>query len=99
MIAKGATTGHKDAILVFMPDTPQTREVWSGLKDELSRNYRLVAVQVDTRADRSLIAEGIRRHRPASIVLMNNPTVLAYREHMRSSVVQSSPPVGNVMTS
>src|SRR4051812_47556452 len=98
-LAQSAGSGAKETILVFMPDTPQTREVWAGLKDELSRNYRLVAVQVDTRADRSLIAEGIRRHRPASIVLMNNPTVSAYREYQRSPGVQSLPPVVIVMTS
>ena len=98
-LAHSESASSKDTILVCMPDTPQTREVWSGLRDELSKNYRLVAVRVETRADRSVIEEGIRRHRPASIVLMNNPTVAAYRDYQHASSAKSFPPVVIVMTS
>ena len=99
-IASSSLAGNsKETILVCMPETPQTREVWSGLRDELSKNYRLVAIKVDSRAGSKLIEEGIRRHRPASIVLMNNPTVAAYRDYQRSSGATTFPPVVIVMTS
>ncbi|MES1176412.1 MAG: hypothetical protein ABUL62_18960 [Myxococcales bacterium] len=98
-IGHSESAGAKDTILVCMPETPQTREVWSGLRDELAKNFRLVAVRVETRADRSLIEEAIGRHRPASIVLMNNPTVAAYRDYQHASGAQSFPPVVIVMTS
>ena len=47
----------------------------------------------------SVIEEGIRRHRPASIVLMNNPTVAAYNDYQRNASKRAFPPVVVVMTS
>ena len=91
--------GDKKTILVCMPETPQTMEVWSGLRDELSKNYHLVAVKVDNRSGHALIGEGIRRHRPASLVLMNNPTVTAYRDYQHGMPGSSFPPAVIVMTS
>lgn len=98
-IAQSGGPNAKDTILVFMPETQQTLEVWTGLRDELSKNFRLVAVRVEHRSDQALIAEGIRRHKPASIVLMNNPTVAAYRDYQRQATSKTFPPVVIVMTS
>lgn len=98
-IARSSNPSAKETILVCMPETPQTLEVWSGLRDELARNYRLVALRVEDRAARAVIEEGIRRHRPASIVLMNNPTVAAYNEYQHHVKNTSFPPVVIVMTS
>ncbi len=86
-------------ILVCMPETPQTRDVWKGLNDELSRDYRLVAIHVDRGNDAPIIAEGIRRYRPAGIVLMNNPTVAAYRLYQQNATDRHFPPTIIVMTS
>jgi len=33
-------------VVVFMPRTAQAQEVWVGLRDELSKDFRLVAVEV-----------------------------------------------------
>ena len=98
-IAQSANPTAKETILVCMPETPQTMEVWAGLRDELSKNYRLVALKVEDRSGRFVLEEGIRRHRPASIVLMNNPTVAAYREYQRNAKNTVFPPVVIVMTS
>ncbi|MET0794797.1 MAG: hypothetical protein ABW061_24975 [Polyangiaceae bacterium] len=98
-IADSSSATAKETILVCMPETAQTREVWSGLKDELSKNYRLVAVKVESRADRSIIERAIELHRPSSIVLMNNPTVAAYRDYQHASGARSFAPVVIVMTS
>src|SRR6187551_2386822 len=98
-IARSSNAAAKETILVCMPETPQTMEVWAGLRDELAKNYSLVALRVEDRAARSVIEEGIRRHRPASIVLMNNPTVAAYNDYQRNASNKSFPPVVVVMTS
>jgi hypothetical protein len=71
-------------ILVCMPETTQTREVWTGLSDELAGEFALVAIRVDDRNAAPAIAEGVRRHHPAALVLMNNPTVAAYADYQRS---------------
>jgi hypothetical protein len=86
-------------VLVCMPDTPQTREVWTGLSDEVASEYRLVAVRVEGRGGASLIAQGIGRHRPAAIVLMNNPTVAAYREYLAQPGAIRTLPAVVAMTS
>jgi len=99
-IAHATSAGAgKETILVCMPETQQTLEVWAGLRDELAKNYRLVALKVDNRDGHALIAEGVRRHRPKSVVLMNNPTVSSYRDFQRSSGSATLPPVVIVMSS
>lgn len=85
-------------ILVCMPDTPQTREVWRGLSDELGQEFRLIAIAVERRSDANVIARGIQTHAPAALVLMNNPTVAAYRSYASSSGARRLPSVV-VMTS
>jgi len=93
-----AGTGRK-SILVCMPETKQTEEVWTGLSDELGKAFDLIAVRVDGRGGAPAIAEGIARRRPAAVVLMNNPTVAAYRDYQRSSKTRSFPPAVIVMSS
>jgi hypothetical protein len=98
-IARSQSPGAKETILVCMPETPQTMEVWAGLRDELSRNYNLVALKVEDRAARNVIAEGVHRYRPASIVLMNNPTVAAYNDYQHNTKNATFPPAVIIMTS
>jgi hypothetical protein len=82
-----------------MPRTPQAAEVWTGLRDELGADFKLVAVEVTGRDSAPVIGEGLRRHRPDAIVLMNNPTLAAYREVQRRSAEKRFPPAVVVMTS
>jgi hypothetical protein len=98
-LASGGAGSAAATILVAMPDTPQTRQVWSGLADELGKQYRLVAVRVDGADAADVIGEGIRRHTPAALVLMNNPTVAAYRSYQRIVGGDRFPPAVIVMTS
>ncbi len=93
-----AKFGSAPTVVVFMPRTTQALEVWTGLRDELSKDFRIVAVEVRGR-DLAALAEGLRRHRPSAIVLMNNPTLAAYREFQRRSAKQRFPPALVVMTS
>jgi len=94
-----AASGRKETILVFMPDTTQTREVWSGMRDELGEEFNLVAVEVPGRGASTSIAEGMRRHRPSVVVLMNNPTVAGYRDYQLQARDRNFPPALIVMTS
>lgn len=89
----------KGTILVAMPETVQTREVWTGLRDELARDYQLVAVRVEGAESASNLASAMARHRPNSVVLMNNPTVAAYRAYQQQSGLEQFPPAVIVMTS
>jgi len=92
--APGART-----ILVFMPETAQTREVWSGLRDELDDDYQLIAVRLEAASDSTIIEEALRLYQPSGLVLMNNPTVSAYRHLQRKYPDRRFPPAVIVMTS
>lgn len=86
-------------ILVCMPETAQTKEVWKGLSDELSHDYRLVAIRVERGTDAPIIAEGIKRYQPTAVVLMNNPTLAAYRDYQANTPTLDFPPAIVVMSS
>jgi hypothetical protein len=86
-------------ILVFMPDTTQTKQVFSGLRDELGKDYRLIALRVGASSDSSVIEGALRRYAPAGLVLMNNPTVSAYKVVQRNHPEMKFPPAVVVMTS
>jgi hypothetical protein len=94
----GAAAGAPK-VVVFMPNTAQTREVWTGLSDELSRDFELVSVLVDDASQTNTMAEAIARHHPSGVVLMNNPTVSAYRAHQLRAGSTPLPPAVIVMTS
>jgi hypothetical protein len=97
-----STNPNKEAaptVLVCMPRTSQALEVWTGLRDELAKDFRLVGIEVAGRESSSIISEGLRRHRPSAIVLMNNPTLAAYREVQRVSADKHFPPAVVVMVS
>jgi putative ABC transport system substrate-binding protein len=89
----------KGTILVAMPETVQTREVWSGLEDELGRDYRLVAVRVEGGGAADDLGIAMERYRPNAVVLMNNPTVAAYRTYQERFGAKEFPPAVVVMTS
>jgi len=87
------------SILVCMPETDQTKEVWTGLSDELGKKFELVALKVDGSDPSANIARGIEKTRPAGLVLMNNPTVTAYRRYQRGTQDARFPPAVIVMSS
>jgi putative ABC transport system substrate-binding protein len=98
-VSRSKKGGSLPTILVCMPRTEQTQEVWTGLRDELASDFHIVAVEIKDREGAPAIAEGVNRHRPAAIVLMNNPTLAAYREYQRSAADKKFPPAVVVMTS
>jgi putative ABC transport system substrate-binding protein len=98
-LARTRVRGAHGTILVCMPETRQTREVWTGLADELAEDFGLVALKVESKHGAAVIRQAMQRHRPSAVVLMNNPTVLAYRDFQRSSPGMQFPPAVIVMTS
>lgn len=87
------------SILVCMPETRQTSEVWRGLSDELGREFALVALRAEGEETSSIIARGIERYRPSGLVLMNNPTVDGYRQLQARARNKAFPPSVIVMSS
>lgn len=92
-------SGESRTILVFMPETSQTKEVWTGLSDELGREFQLVAVRIDNASQAAVIGEAIVRYKPVGLVLMNNPTVTAYLRYQQAVKATKFPPAVIVMTS
>jgi hypothetical protein len=90
---------NAQSILVLMPETAQTRDVWSGLCDELANEFQLVRVRIDTANDVGVLSDAIERYRPAGLIIMNNPTVSAYRQYQRNSPNRKFPPAVIAMTS
>jgi hypothetical protein len=91
--------GAARSVLAFMPETAQTKEVWRGMSDELRNDFELVAVEVNGADAAHTIARGIERYRPSALVLMNNPTVSAYREYQRATPGRHFAPAVIVMSS
>ncbi len=88
------------SILVCMPETRQTEEVWRGLSDELAHEFELIALRAEGSEVSSTIASGIKRYEPAGLVLMNNPTVDGYRRLQAQASQQTAfPPSVIVMSS
>src|SRR6187551_519177 len=89
----------RETVLVCMPETRQTQQAWTGLNDELGQEFGLIAVRIEGRDDDGVIAEAVKRHRPAGVVLMNNPTVTAYRRYESELTSAKRVPNVAIMTS
>lgn len=89
----------KETVLVCMPETTQTQQAWTGLNDELGEEFGLIAVRIEGRDDTRIIEEAVKRHRPSGVVLMNNPTVTAYRRYESVLAPTKRVPNVSIMTS
>jgi hypothetical protein len=87
------------SILVCMPETRQTSEVWRGLSDELGHEFELIALRTEGGDTSATIASGIKRYQPSGLVLMNNPTVDGYRRLQARAHNEPFPPSVIVMSS
>ena len=98
LLASSATAG-KRTVLVCMPDTKQTREVFAGLLDELAQHFTVIAMRVEGEHGIETITHAMARYNPACVVLMNNPTVVAYARYQAAARLAHYPPAIVVMTS
>ena len=89
----------RDTVLVCMPETSQTEQAWVGLSDEFAGEFGVVALRVEGKGDAELIAEAVARHQPRGVILMNNPTLAAYRSFERSRAGAQRLPNVSIMTS
>jgi hypothetical protein len=99
LFATHATASGGPCVLVCMPETRPTLEVWRGLSDELGREFDLVALRTEPDQASATIARGIQRYRPSGLVLMNNPTVEGYRRLQAEWDKSAFPPAVIVMSS
>lgn len=99
LFASHASRAGAPRVLVCMPETRQTLEVWRGLSDELGRDFELVALRVEGQRASETLVRGIQRYQPAGLVLMNNPTVLSYERVQAAAESASFPPAVIVMSS
>lgn len=93
------TTKASSTILAFTPETPQTKEVLTGLSDELQEDYRLVAIRLDSSNESALLSESIDRYKPSALVLINNTSVSAYKKYQQQRGGPVFPPAVVVMAS
>lgn len=94
--APGDTTKR---LIVFMPDTRQTRDVWTGMTDEFNGEFDVRAVRIESSSDVESIRRGIERYKPSAAILMNNPTVAAFRRYEQSAAAKQRLPSFVVMAS
>ena len=85
-------------ILVMMPHTKDTHEVFIALKDELSSDFDLVYQDAKAATEKE-IGGWISRYKPQAIVLMDNRTVRSYVKYQKSKPANFRfPPAVVVMT-
>lgn len=86
------------AILVLMPASEAASATLRGLSDELAEDFDVVPRIVAADADVSFIDGAVRDVQPSGVVLMNNPTLRAWRKWRAASPANSVPAVA-VLTS
>jgi hypothetical protein len=87
------------AILVVMPVTSETHEVWRGLRDEIGEDYDVVTLRFDATTTAERIGAAIDVAAPVCVVLMNNPTVRAYEQWQHAVRRTAFPPAVVLMAS
>lgn len=73
-----------EAVLVFLPKTRETQELWDGLRSELTEEFDVVPHEITPSSTPRDIAEAIADVEPASVVVVNNPTVRLYQAYAKS---------------
>lgn len=90
----------KPRVLVLMPTSSQTIEVWTSLSQELSADFDVVTRRVDGGTSTRFVGDAIATLQPACLVLMDNTTLRIYGQYQRQRRPGSqNPPAVVVMTS
>ncbi|HWA75288.1 MAG TPA: hypothetical protein VG937_23285 [Polyangiaceae bacterium] len=88
-----------DAVLVFLPESPHTREAWATLKDELGADFDVITRRVPDAADENFLQREIEAVRPSGLVLMGNLPMNLYLRYQRKNPSAVFPPAVVVMAS
>ncbi len=89
----------KDAVLVLLPDTEQTRAVLLGIQDELKADFDVVPRRFEPNEGADVIESALAEVQPKALVLMDNPTLKAYRALQLKDPKREFPPAVVVMAS
>lgn len=83
LVAAPRRAGY-DAVVAFLPNTKETRQMWASFQQELSADFDVIPCVVHRNSDVAAIAECIEREKPRGVVLVNNPTVRLYQKYQRT---------------
>ncbi len=72
------------AILSFMPNTKDTKEVLQAVRDEVGEDYDVIAHQMSKKMSIKDMDKLLAQHKPTAVILMNNPTVRLYKKYQAS---------------
>jgi hypothetical protein len=89
-------------VLIAMPPSANFQDVRRSMVAEIQRDFNVATVTVTPSTSMAQLGASIERLAPACIVLMNNTTVILYREYQRavgSSHARKFPPSIIVMAS
>lgn len=89
----------REVVLVLMPDTEPTRSVLLSLRDEVGEEFDVFVRQVRADVTGEQVETMLADVQPQCVVLMDNPTVKAYRELQSERLSTTFPPAVVVMAS
>jgi hypothetical protein len=84
VLESGARRAGHDAIVVFLPKTRETQELWDSFRSELSEEFDVIPYEVTPTTTPQDLGTAIAKLRPASVVLVNNPTVRLYQRYTKT---------------
>ncbi len=86
-----------EAVLILMPLSEATQEVYLTLKDELIDSFDVIARSVTDETTPQAIGQHIQDAKPSCLVLMDNRTVHLYRSYQLSQPSGTDFPTGVVV--
>jgi hypothetical protein len=95
----GSRRPGADLVLVFLPKTARVGPVWSSLKDELSEQFDVTAVEITGSSQPTVMAEAIAHYSPKCVVLFDNTTTALYARYQASVGPGAYPPAIILLTS
>lgn len=72
-----------ESVLVFLPDSRDTRALWTSLADELSEEFNVIPHIMRSDTSETEMANAIATSSPSCLVLVNNPTVRLYQRYQQ----------------
>ena len=73
-----------DAVLVFLPASPATRQAWQSLRDELSESFDVVTREVSDESTEADVAREIQAVQPRCLLLLGNSASKLYLKYQQA---------------
>jgi len=68
-----------DTVLVLLPNTRETRQLWESFQQELSSEFDVIPAIIKGSTTEAELGALIDKEKPRTVVLVNNPTVKLYQ--------------------